>query len=130
MRAPTAGQPLTFPLLDPVRGDLMEHKRAEGLVERFEDLAVPIGTLLVQISVVLQVGLSELPKRDIRLSADTSAPVQDLLSFRRLNVSREVLVGCLCASAVSTAVDLKVVVPMMGTARRRCAVQWARFATA
>ena len=128
--APPARQAVPLPLLDPMRRDLVQHERPERLVERLEDLAVAIGALLVQVGVILQVRLGELPERDVRLPADAGAAVQNLRPLGRFDVAGQVLVGGLRACPVTPAVDAEVVVPVMAAARRRRAMQRVGIAIA
>ena len=68
---------------------------------------------------IAEVGVSELPERDVWLSADAVPAVEDPRPFLGFDVPRLVLVGRLRRVAVPPSVDAKVVVPVVLAPRRR-----------
>jgi hypothetical protein len=77
----------------------------------------------VQIRVIAEIDIRDLPERDVRQSADSVTPFQNARPLARLDVLRGALIGGLRCVPVPLAVDLEVVVPVMIATRRRWAMQ-------
>jgi len=97
--------------------DLVENQGAERPIEGLQNFAIPVSAAFVQISMVAQIHIRELPERDVRQSADTVAPFQNARPLARLDVLRRALVGSLGRVPIPLPGDLEVVVPVMIAAR-------------
>ena len=93
-----------------MRRDLVEDERPERPIQHLEDFPVAFGAALVQLRVVAEVGLRELPERDVGLPADAVPALENPRAFLGLDVLRLVLVGGLRVPDTA-AVDAEVVVP-------------------
>jgi hypothetical protein len=75
--APLPRQSLPLELLDPEGCDLVENQRAQGPIERLQDLSIAADAPLVLLGVLAQVGLAERFERDVGLLPDTVAALED-----------------------------------------------------
>jgi hypothetical protein len=64
-------------LLDAVRRDFVEARRAKETVQRLQDLAISLRAFFMKVSVIAQVDFRELIERDVRLAADAVAAIED-----------------------------------------------------
>jgi hypothetical protein len=113
-------------LLDPMRRDLMKDRRAKEPVQGLKNLAVAFRALLVQIGVVPQIYIRERFERDIRLTADPVATIENPRSLARFYVLRLSLVGGLSTGAVAASVHPEVVMPVVLAPWRRSAQERIR----
>ena len=83
--APLAGESIAFELLDPMRRDLVQDERAEGAIQREQNLLVSFHAALVYRRVVTDIRLCERAKRDVGLSANLVTSFQDTTALFRLD---------------------------------------------
>src|SRR6185503_15947094 len=81
---------------------------------------------LVQVGMVRQVSLCELPERDVGLPADTVASVENSAALTRFDILGLLLVGRLGGAPVPASIDPEVIEPVMATPRRCGAIEWVR----
>ena len=61
VRAPLAGEPIAFELLDSMSRDLVQDERAKRTIERFQDLPIAVSAFLVQVGMIAEVDHGQMP---------------------------------------------------------------------